>query len=158
MRDETVRKFVPFVIFAFSVAATLMIFLPALHYEDLTVTGIEIAFGTELEGAPGFDTEELEINYYAMTAYFAPVIGGLVTLVLRSGNLFSLAMLVLAAVLFFLLPNYVEVIRIDGEERVVEAFEWTHGIGLILAGIFSVIAALAEMLHISMEDRMEKEV
>jgi len=156
MRNETVKKIVPLIIFVFGLLATLSIFAPALYYEpeNLTLTGFEIAFGTTLADNGYFldlDAAELQVNYIVMAAYFSPLIAGLLTLILRSGNLFSLAMFVMAAVLFFLLPDYVEVVH--GADEIHENLDWEHAYGLIVAAFASVVAALGEMLHISMAEQ-----
>ncbi len=156
MRNETMKKVVPIVIFAFGLMATLFIFAPALHYEaeDLTLTGFELAFGisfADTEYFTGLTAAELQMNYIVMAAYFSPFIAGLLTLIMRNGNLFSLAMFVMAAVLFFLLPDYVEVVH--SGDQIYEEVEWTHSYGLIVAAFASVVAALGEMLHISMTEQ-----
>ncbi len=148
MRNEFSKKYMPVIIFFWSVVATLMIFAPALSYNEVSVTGVEIAFGTDL--AEDFIQGELELNSYAVVAYFSPLAAGLLTLIMRQGNMFSLAMFVLAAVLFFLMPNYIEVVNNGGE--VANHVDWNHSFGVILAAFASVLAALGEMLHISMED------
>ncbi len=148
MRNEFSKKYMPVIIFFWSVVATLMIFAPALSYNEVSVTGVEIAFGTDL--AEDFIQGELELNSYAVVAYFSPLAAGLLTLIMRQGNMFSLAMFVLAAVLFFLMPNYIEVVNNGGE--VANDVDWNHSFGVILAAFASVLAALGEMLHISMED------
>jgi len=156
VRNEKVKRTIPFVIFGLGLVATLMLFLPGLHYEGTNYSGFEIAFGTSITAdEPFFDGSRLTPNSYAIAAYFSPLVAGIVTLVLRNGNLFSLAMFVVAAVLFFLLPDYVDVVHIDGGEEIIEDVTWKHAYGIIIAAFACVVAALAEMLHISMTEKRD---
>jgi len=153
VRNEKVRKVIPFAIFGLGLVATLMLFLPGLHYEGTNYSGFEIAFGTSLTPEEPFS--RLQPNSYAIAAYFSPLVAGIVTLALRNGNLFSLAMFVVAAVLFFLLPDYVDVVYVDGGEEIIEDVDWKHAYGIIIAAFACVVAALAEMLHISMTEKQD---
>ncbi|MFW6298425.1 MAG: hypothetical protein ACOC14_01975 [Bacillota bacterium] len=156
MKNPSLQKALPFIIVGLSILITLTIFLPALRFENVEVTGLEIAFGTTITDVDpfGFDIAEveLEVSSYAIAAYFAPLIAGILTLVFRTGNVFSLAMFAMAAVLFFTMTDNVHLlVDISGEETS-ETVEWTLAYGTLIAALLSIFAALAEMLHIAMTE------
>ncbi len=156
MKNPSLKKALPFIIAGLSILATLTIFLPALRYEGVVVSGVDIAFGTTLTNVDpfGFDlaSVELEVSSYAIAAYFAPLIAGVLTLVFRTGNVFSLAMFAMAAVLFFTMTNNIHLlVNLAGSESI-EHVDWSLAYGSVLAALLSIFAALAEMLHISMTE------
>ncbi len=158
MKNPSVKKVLPFLITALSILATLTIFLPALRMDDLVFTGLDIAFGTDIAdfdpfGLGSIASARLEMSTYAMAAYFSPLIAGIVTLIFRTGNVFSLAMYVLAAVLFFMLADNIDVtVTVAGSESS-EAVDWHMTYGVVVGGLLSIFAALGEMLHISMSEQ-----
>lgn len=158
MKNPSVKKVLPFVITGLSVLATLTIFLPALRYDDLVFTGLDIAFGTQIAdfdpfGFGSIANARLEVSSYAIAAYFSPLIAGIVTLIFRTGNVFSLAMYVLAAVLFFMLANNIDIIVTLAGSDSSEAIDWHMAYGVVIGGLLSICAALGEMLHISMSEQ-----
>jgi len=158
VNNKPLRKVLPYVIFALSVVATLMLFLPALAYEDLVVTGREIAFGTTIAQFDFFDVEvasaRLPMNMYAIVAFLAPLLGGILTVVFKKGQAFSLAMFAVAAVLLFMLNDYIqiEITPPFGESFLLDV-EWDNRYGLLIAAFASILAAIGEMLHISLTER-----
>lgn len=157
MKNPSLKKILPFIITGLSVLVTLTIFLPALRYDDVVVSGVEIAFGTTLTEVDPFGFSiaeaELEVSSYAIAAYFAPLIAGVLTLIFRTGNVFSLAMFAMSAVLFFTMSDNIPLlVNIAGNEEI-ESVNWTLAYGTLIAAILSIFAALAEMLHISMTER-----
>ena len=157
MKNPSLKKILPFIIAGLSLLATLTIFLPALRYEGVVVSGLEIAFGTTLNEVDpfGFDIAavELEVSSYAIAAYFAPLIAGILTLIFRTGNVFSLAMFAMSAVLFFTMRDNVHLLVSVGGNETSETVDWTLAYGSLLAAMLSIFAALAEMLHISMTEQ-----
>ncbi|MFW5894289.1 MAG: hypothetical protein ACOCU0_00005 [Bacillota bacterium] len=156
MKNPSLQKALPFIIVGLSILITLTIFLPALRFENVEVTGLEIAFGTTITDVDpfGFDIAEveLEVSSYAIAAYFAPLIAGILTLVFRTGNVFSLAMFAMAAVLFFTMSDNVHLLVDIAGEETSETVEWTLAHGTLIAALLSIFAALAEMLHIAMTE------
>lgn len=154
MTNPSLKKILPFIITGLSFLATLTIFLPALRYEDVVVSGLEIAFGTTLAEVGSFTEAELEVSSYAIAAYFAPLIAGILTLIFRTGNVFSLAMFAMSAVLFFTMSDNIQLlVNVAGSESS-ESVGWTLAYGTLIAALLSIFAALAEMLHISMTERL----
>ncbi|MFP4078631.1 MAG: hypothetical protein ACLFUQ_05770 [Candidatus Izemoplasmataceae bacterium] len=157
MKNPSLKKVLPLIITGLSILITLTIFLPALSYDDVVVSGVEIAFGTTITDVDpfGFDiTEiELEVSSYAIAAYFAPLIAGILTFVFRTGNVFSLAMFAMSAVLFFTMSDNIHLLVDIAGNETSENVDWTLDYGSVLAALFAIFAALAEMLHISMTER-----
>ncbi len=159
MKDKTIlKRLLPYVIFALGVIASASVFLPALAYEGETFRGLDIARGKEIAnfdflGLDDIAQARLPLNMYAMVAYIAPVFAGIFTLVFKRGNTFALAMFVLAGALFFMIGDYVEIeVTILGEESM-ESVEWNIAYGALIAGLTSIMAAIGEMLHISISDQ-----
>lgn len=157
MKNPSVKKVLPYVIAAMSILATLTIFLPALRYDDLVYTGIDISFGKEIANFSPFDlgtiaSARLDASTYAIAAYFSPLIAGIITLIFKTGNVFSLAMYVLAAVLFFMLSDNIDIIVSVAGNETVESVDWHMAYGVVIGGLLSIFAALGEMLHITMTE------
>lgn len=157
VKNPSLQKVLPFIITGLSILITLTIFLPALRYDDVVVSGLEIAFGstiTEIDLlGQNIAEAELEVSSYAIAAYFAPLIAGILTLVFRTGNVFSLAMFAMSAVLFFTMSDNIHLLVNGAGDEISESVDWTLAYGSVIAALFSIFAALAEMLHISMTER-----
>jgi len=156
MNNKKIRKMLPYAIFVLGLLATLSIFLPALSYEGETYSGLQIAFGKELVNIDFLDEDiasaYLPMNMYAFAAYFSPVFAGLFTLIFKRGNTFALAMFVLAGVLFFILNDYIEVhYELLGVSES-EILDWSNNYGIIVGAFASILAAIGEMMHISMTE------
>lgn len=93
------------------------------------------------------------MNMYAIAAFFAPLIGGLFTIIFKKGQVFSLAMFVVAAAMFFMINEYIVIEYTIGGETLEQNVAWQNAYGLIIAGFASILAAIGEMLHISMTDQ-----
>jgi len=158
VNNKTLKKLLPYIIFVLSMIATVMIFFPFLTYNDTTFTGLEIAFGTtlvnvELFGIDDLASAVLPFNMYAVAAFFAPLIGGLFTIVFKKGQVFSLAMFVVAAAMFFMIDDYVLIeYTLLGSTSTLEV-DWGNSPFLFIAAFASIFAAIGEMLHISMTDQ-----
>jgi hypothetical protein len=157
LKNPSIKRILPYVTVGFSLLATVTIFFPALRYDDLVFNGIDIAFGTQISDFDPFGFGSIAsarhpVSTYALAAYFAPLIAGVVTMVFKTGNVFSLAMYVLAAVLFFMLADHIEIIITLAGNETSEAVEWHMAYGIVIAGVLSIFAALSEMLHISISE------
>jgi len=158
MKNPSVKKVLPYVIGILSILATLTIFLPALRYDDLVYSGVDISFGKQIANFNPFDlgsiaSARLDVSTYAIAAYFSPLVAGIITLVFKTGNVFSLAMYVLAAVLFFMLSDNIDIIVTIAGNETVESVDWNMSYGVVIGGLLSIVAALGEMLHISMTEQ-----
>ncbi len=157
MKNKKLKKVLPYIIFVLSILSTVMIFFPIFNVNDTSFTGIELAFGKELAnvslfGIDGVASARLPVNMYAAAAFALPLIGGLFTIVFKRGQVFSLAMFVVAAALFFILDDYVVVeYTLAGTEGSVSV-DWANEPFLFVAAFSSIFAAIGEMLHISMTE------
>ncbi len=158
MKNKTLKKLLPYIIFVLSLISTFMLFAPVLSYQNTSFSGINIAFGRTLYsldsfGISGASRGELPMNMYAIAAFFAPLIGGLFTIIFKKGQVFSLAMFVVAAAMFFMINEYIVIEYTMGGETLEQNVAWQNAYGLIIAGFASILAAIGEMLHISMTDQ-----
>jgi|GEM_PF-1420061 len=159
MKDKLMlKRLLPYVIFVLGVIAGATFFLPAVSYEGETFTGIDIALGKELINVDFLGIEDvteavLPMNMYAIVPYAAPIFAGIFTLVFKRGNTFALAMFVLSGALFFMIGDYVDVeVTILGESELYSV-EWNIAYGALIGALASIMAAIGEMLHISMSDK-----
>jgi len=157
MNNKKLKKMLPYVIFVLGLLATLTIFLPALTLEGETYRGIDLVFGRELIEFDFLGEEvasaAVAMNVYAVVAYFAPIFAGVFTLILKRGNTFALAMFVLSGVMFFILNDYIEIeYEVLGSTNTVVP-EWNNAFGVLVGAFAAIVAAIGEMLHISMTDK-----
>lgn len=158
VKNARLKKLLPYIIFILSLVSTLMLFAPVLTYQNLTFSGANIAFGRTIYSLDIFGIEaiargELPMNMYAIAAFFAPLIGGLFTIVFKKGQVFSLAMFVVAAAMFFMMNEYVVIEYTIANQTLEQNVDWQNAYGLIIAGFASILAAIGEMLHISMTEQ-----
>ncbi len=136
----------------------MMLFAPVLRYNDSSFTGMNITFGhtiysLDLFGISGAVSGKLPLNMYAFVAFFAPIVGGLFSVIFKKGQVLSLALFVVAAAMFFLIDQYVVIeYRLAGQ-TFEQDVDWQHAYGLIIAGFASILAAIGEMLYISISDK-----
>ncbi len=157
MKQKKLKSILPYIIFVLSVISSVMIFFPIFSVNDTSFTGLEIAFGKELVNLSPFGiddvaTAELPFNMFAVVAFALPLIGGVFTIVFKKGQVFSLAMFVVAAALFFILDDYILVEYTLFGSTNTTSVSWQNEPFLFIAAFASIFAAIGEMLHISMTE------
>lgn len=159
MNNKTFRKLLPYAIFVLGLLASLTMFMPVINIEGETFSGLNLMLGVELSSFEFLDSEvasaRIEPNMYAYATFLSPVIAGILTLIFKKGNTFSLAVFVLAGVLFFIFPDYIEItynVNIINESGTTVP-NWNTNFGVIIGAFASILAAIGEMLHISATDK-----
>lgn len=138
------------VILIIGVAATAMIFLPALIYRDTNAsfTGIKAIFGSEFVNLGIFGSGVLEPNILGMVAFALPLIAGLIAVLFNKGAIISLILFIIGGALLFTLPMYqVASVTILGNRSVLDV-TWTLGYGVVIAACASVAGALVSLLKV----------
>lgn len=144
-----------------SIASLIMLFLPAINVinSETTFKGSQVVFGyeevTKVLGST-ITTSILDFSFMNLLTYILVVVGTVLLIVniLGKGNdltdLISIVALLVAGILFFLTVNftmpYLDELasKITTIEEVRENYEL--GIGAILGGIFSILAAVSLVL------------
>lgn len=147
--NKNARKYFPFLCLLLGVAATAMVFLPALKYPDAekTYTGIQLITGLTIFDVGVIADGKLPFNVLALLAFALPATAGLVAL--ARGNSFGVAfiMFVASTVLLFLLPKYIHInvtTFISGTTE--QDTNWVLQTGAIIAGALSIVGALISIL------------
>ncbi len=158
MKNKKLKKMLPYGIFVLGLVASLTMFLPTLHLEGETYTGLQLMLGVDLVEFEFLGLEvasaRIEPNMVAMATFLSPFIAGVLTLIFKKGNTFSLAVFVLAGVLFFIFHDYVEIqYQLLEGERESTVPQWDTNLGVLLGAFASILAAIGEMLHISATDK-----
>ena len=160
-------KFVPFVLLVLAVAVICMGFLAGVtlaveNMDPQSYTLFEVTFGKELAGgaigglASGKTT--IDFSILAMLGLFLPVVGALLSLLIRNkiGGLLAFLLFVGSAVLLFLVPQFTS-ISVTAEllgnttttTKTFAELEWGLGIGSIIGGAVSCLGALVSLLQIA---------
>ena len=144
-----------------SIASLIMLFLPAIKVidTDTAYTGLQVVFGyeevTKVLGST-ITTPILDFSFMNLLTYILVIAGAVLLIVniLGKGNsltdLISIVVLIVAGILFFLTVNFTMphldelTSKITTIEEVRENYEL--GIGAILGGIFSILAAVSLVL------------
>lgn len=121
-KRKTNDKLVGFVIFCLGLLATLTIFLSALYKgsddNKTYYTGLEVAFGKSGLDWGTLVKAYIPFNILATLAYILPVIGGVLMLLAGKKDMLlkvlACVMFLGAAVLLFLLPQYIKVVTESG--------------------------------------------
>lgn len=150
MKTESV---IIYIVFLVGLIATLMLFFPALSYEDGVYSGLNIAFGKELVdldffGLGSVASAKLPLNIFAIGAYLLPLIGGILILLNKKLSLVSAALFIIAFVIMLTLPNQVEISYTIAGSSSTASVDWSMGYGLIIALILNGIGALLSFVHL----------
>lgn len=139
------QRFFPFVSLLLGLAASAMVFLPALSSTDLdaTYSGVQVITGLSVFNAGPVAEGQLPFSVIALLAYSLPLIAGVLGVALRKGFLVSTILFAAAAILLFVLPQYtfVNVTTFMGGTTEWEV-DWVFELGLTLSASFSLAGAL----------------
>lgn len=146
MRERVMN--ISFLSLIIGIAATAMIFLPAIKYEsiDTVYSGFQATFGVEIVDI-GIASGQLEFNVWALLAFGLPAIAGILAVLARKGALISAVLFAVAAILLFTLPQYVNATATGlGGSTDIE-IDWVMQYGLILAGSLAILGAGASLFQ-----------
>ncbi len=140
------KRLLSYGIFFVSIIILLTIFLPLLRINDSTYAGYEVAFGKELIdidpfGLGSIASARLPISFFAIIAFFLPIIGGIIGLFSRGIAIVSGAFFLIAFVLFLVLPNEVVIAYTIAGTTTTTEVDWSLAFGGIIAAIASAIGA-----------------
>lgn len=138
-------QIIDLLVLLFGIAAICMMFVTAVNYTGSILgstsafKGTEIIFGDE-DGVFAF-------SFMAMLPYLLTLIG-VVIVALKLFNVFDLELVafvafVVAAVFFFLTPNFIVIADQYVDKTLRAAGTFSLGVGSILAGVFSAVSGLA---------------
>ncbi|SRR5690554_133099 len=139
---------IAFITFIIGVAASVMIFLPAIRYEniDTVYSGFQVTFGVEIVDI-GIATGQLEFNFLALLAYGLPVIAGILLMFSKKAALISMLLFVAAAILLFTLPLYVYATATGFGGTTDIEIDWVMQYGLMIAGSLSILGVFSSALQ-----------
>lgn len=147
--NKEYTKIFPFIILLLGVAASAMVFLPALKYADLNTsyTGIQIVTGVKVLDLGPIADGKLPFNILALLAFALPLVAGLVSFISPRGSLFAIVLFIAAAVLLFLLPQMVHLdVTIFGGGITEYEVDWVLQTGAIVAGSLCIGGAVLSLL------------
>ncbi len=157
MKNKTFRKLLPYAIFVLGLIASLTMFMPVINIEGETFSGLDLMLGVEISSFEFLDQDvasaRIQPNMYAYATFLSPAIAGILTLIFKKGNTFSLAVFVLAGVLFFIFSDYIEITYTLFGQSETTIPDWNTNFSVIIGGFASILAAIFEMLHISATDK-----
>jgi len=128
-----------FISIILGIAATLMIFLPALSTgdSDTSYTGLQIALGHEFANLGEFASGEIVFSIFALLAYILPLTAALLLLFRENSHLIATILFGIAMFLLLFIPEFT-VVTVTLLGTVTEiSIDWTFAIGLFGAIILS---------------------
>lgn len=141
------------------IAAILLMFAPGVTMghkvakETSSFSGFKIMFGGELANVQGFSVGELKFNFVAFLAFVFTLVGiagVLLSLLLKGkiGGFLAIGGFLLAGIFYFLFNATFSINLGEKGSEAIELMEnlgatFSLGIGAIIAGICSIVAALA---------------
>lgn len=134
-------------LFILGLIVALMMLLTVLKFEGLNYAGYEVIFGKEIFDVNPFDlgsiaSAYLPFSFSALLAFTLPLIAGIIALVSKKLPLVSLVLLVAGLIFLIRLPDTIEIVYVvAGSENSTE-IDWTMGLGLIGALVFSSLATI----------------
>ncbi len=134
-------------LFILGLIVALMMLLTVLKFEGLNYAGYEVIFGKEIFDVNPFDlgsiaSAYLPFSFSALLAFTLPLIAGIIALVSKKLPLVSLVLLVAGLIFLIRLPDTIEIVYVvAGSENSTE-IDWTMGLGLIGALVFSSLATV----------------
>ncbi len=134
-------------LFILGLIVALMMLLTVLKFEGLNYAGYEVIFGKEIFDVNPFDlgsiaSAYLPFSFSALLAFTLPLIAGIMALVSKKLPLVSLVLLVAGLIFLIRLPDTIEIVYVvAGSENSTE-IDWTMGLGLIGALVFSSLATV----------------
>lgn len=134
-------------LFILGLIVALMMLLTVLKFEGLNYAGYEVIFGKEIFDVNPFDlgsiaSAYLPFSFSALLAFTLPLIAGIIALVSKKLPLVSLVLLVAGLIFLIRLPDTIEIVYVlAGSENSTE-IDWTMGLGLMGALVFSSLATV----------------
>lgn len=147
--NKKVGKFFPFVVLLLGIAASAMCFLVALKHVDssATYTGFQVITGVKLVNIGTFLNASLPFSILALIAFLLPLVAGLLVVISPRSFIISISMFIVAAILIFMLPQYVNHFNVSLGDSVSQvSVKFGLEIGAILAGIFSIFGGIVSMI------------
>lgn len=138
------RKSVSLMTLLFGLAATAMVFLAAVKFPDSarTFSGLQIITGVLVFQTGPLLYAEIPFTVLALVAFLLPLIAGLIGVIKPKYFIITIGLFVLAALLFFLIPQYTHINATIGDVTNVLDTQFDLGIGAILAGVLSILGAV----------------
>ncbi len=147
-------KYINWIISACALVALIMIFLPTIKADSEKWNGIKCSFGYS-ESFMGVSVKVFKFSILNLLPWVLVIVYGVIAGMNKSNNkvmtIATIAIAVVAAVLFFMSKNFININGLSGEELKESRKLFDLGIGAILAGIFSLIAAAGSVLKLVFE-------
>lgn len=117
----------------------VMIFFTALVSNDSErlVTGLNVAFGHEFANFGTYASVQMQLSVFNILAYLLPLVASMIFLFRKKNRALPIPIFALSTVLLMLVPQTtVTTVTILGNTNQLN-IDWSYGIGLILAILFS---------------------
>ncbi len=140
---------ISFITMIIGFAAAVMIFLPALGFEDsdTVYSGWQATFGYEIIDFGIWGSGQLEFNFLAVLAFGLPLVAGITALLFKQGALVSTGLFIVSAILLFMLPEHtIATATVLGSTSQVDV-DWVMQYGLITAGVLSIAGAFTSLFQ-----------
>lgn len=117
-----------------------MIFLPALvlRYTTQAYSGIQVAFGTDIETLGLFSNGALQLNIFIVLAYILPLIAGLLMLFFHHGEKVASVLFFIGLILLLTIPDRANIFIATEGVTIGYPVAWQFSYGLSLAIFFTV--------------------
>ena len=153
MAKKNLKLFIPGAIaLVFGIVAFCMMFVTGVTYTDklvgkasLSISGMKLAFGGEIEIVSGFPINALEFNIMTTLAFILPLVGGILALLFKNGlvtKIITTACFVVGAVFLFCTVAFMPVGLPEASKDAFDASMWALSAGPIVAGVLSIIGAV----------------
>ena len=145
--NKKLGKIFPFIALLLGLVALLMMLFPVLSVgdSDTTYTGLQIITGVSVVDAGSFAGAKLPFNFLALIAFLLPILAGIVWIFMPKGYILSAILFLVAAVLFFMLPQftYLEVTVLGSVTR--PDVDWVLQSAGIVAASASILGVLVSL-------------
>ncbi|MFP4177832.1 MAG: hypothetical protein ACLFTZ_03625 [Acholeplasmataceae bacterium] len=136
------------------ILVAFMVLLPALvtKNDDLSFTGLEVAFGKEFANLGDLASGEITATPLVLVAFALPLVGALFALFVNKGYLLAMISYIAATIMLFMAPELVTVEYSALDATMEGDVEWKYGIGSILAMGLSVFGIVLSLFKIYREN------
>lgn len=153
-KKKNLKMFIPGAIACvFGIAAFCMIFVDAVSYvgkvmgSEFSFTGLQLAFGAEIEPISGVTLDALDFNIMTTLAFLLPVIGGILSLITKNGlimKIITTACFVVGAVFLFSTTGFTAISLggNDAKDAITLLFDEKLAAGPIVAGVLAILGAV----------------
>lgn len=150
MKSNSILRFVWISVILLGFLATGMLLLPALIYNDENAfSGLQVAFGYQFSSLGPWVSGDIEFSIMNTIAYFLPMFGSLCLIVRKNGLYIPIGAYLLSIVMLSVVPIFTEVtVTVLGNETSVN-IDWSLGMGLTLAILFSIFAIMGSLYILS---------